>query len=58
MADDKTKTGPADRSRIDVSEDYELAYWTDALGVSREKLKEAVEKVGTSVEAVKEHLNK
>ena len=58
MADDKTKKGPADSSRINISEDYEIAYWTDALGVSKEKLEDAVKQVGPSVKAVKEHLNK
>ncbi len=28
MADDKTKRGPADRSRINVNEEYEVRYWT------------------------------
>jgi hypothetical protein len=58
MADDKTKKGPADSSRINVSEDYEIDYWTEALGVSKEKLKEAVQQAGASVTAVKEYLKK
>lgn len=58
MADDKTKTGPADSSRINVNEDYELAYWTEALGVSKGRLNEAVEAVGTSTEAVRAYLAK
>ncbi|CAG5069034.1 hypothetical protein DYBT9623_01768 [Dyadobacter sp. CECT 9623] len=58
MADDKTKRGPADSSRINVNEDYEVAYWTEALGVSQDKLTEAVNSVGTSANAVREYLNK
>lgn len=58
MADDKTKKGPADSSRINVHEDYEVDYWTQALGISEEKLKEAVDAVGTSAKAVREHLGK
>ena len=58
MADDKTKKGPADSSRINVNEDYEVDYWTQALGISEEKLKEAVDAVGTSAKAVREHLGK
>lgn len=58
MADDKTKKGPADSSRINVNEDYEVDYWTQALGVSKQKLKEAVDAVGTSAKAVREHLAK
>lgn len=56
MADDKTKVGPADSSRININENYEVAYWTEALGVSRGKLNEAVEAVGTSADAVRAYL--
>jgi len=58
MADDKTKQGPADSSRINLSEDYEVAYWTEALDVSKEKLSEAVKEAGTSARAVREYLGK
>lgn len=58
MADDRTKIGPADSSRINVNEDYEVAYWTEALGVTKGKLNEAVEAVGTSASAVRKYLGK
>ena len=58
MADDKTKQGPADSSRININEDYEVTYWTEALGVSKEKLEDAVKAVGPSASAVREHLGK
>ncbi|MCE7064957.1 DUF3606 domain-containing protein [Dyadobacter sp. CY326] len=58
MADDKTKKGPADSNRINISEDYEVAYWTEALGVSKEKLTDAVHQAGPTVKAVKEYLKK
>jgi len=32
MADDKTKTGKADRDRINVNEDYELRDWSKKFG--------------------------
>ncbi len=54
--DDKNQTGKADDSRINVNEDYELQYWSDKFGVSRERLREAVEVAGTSVEKVKSYL--
>ena len=38
--DDKTQTGAADRSRINVNEDYELAYWTRTLEVPEDELTE------------------
>lgn len=58
MADDKTKTGAADRDRINVNEDYELQYWTTALGVSADQLRAAVKAVGPTAAAVREHLGK
>jgi Protein of unknown function (DUF3606) len=58
MAYDKSKTGVADRIRINVNEDYAVKHWTGALNVSEEKLKDALSKVGTSVEAVKKHLGR
>jgi Protein of unknown function (DUF3606) len=58
MSDDKTNRGAADRSRIDISEDYELRDWSKLLGVSPEELKKAVQQVGTSAEAVRKHLGK
>ncbi|AWH17646.1 DUF3606 domain-containing protein [Stenotrophomonas sp. ZAC14D2_NAIMI4_7] len=58
MTDDKTKTGAADRDRINVNEDYELQYWTQALGVSADELRAAVKAVGPTAAAVREHLGK
>lgn len=58
MADDKTKKGPADSSRVNISEDYEVSYWTDTLGCTKEELAEAVKKAGTSVKAVREYLSR
>ena len=46
MADDRTLRGQQDRQRINMSEDYEVAYWTKKWGVSREQLAEAVRRVG------------
>jgi len=54
--DDKNKRGPQDRARINVNEDYELQYWTEKFGVSSEKLRQAVEKVGVSADAVAQYL--
>ena len=58
MADDKTKQGPADSSRINLNEDYEVAYWTKVLGVSKEELAQAVNEAGVSAKAVREYLGK
>lgn len=58
MADDKSKVAPGDRSRINVNEDYEVAYWTKALGCTKQELEKAVKEVGVSASAVKKYFNK
>jgi hypothetical protein len=54
--DDLKNKGPQDRSRINLQEDYEVRYWTQAFGVSKEQLERAVSKVGNSAEAVRKEL--
>ena len=54
--DDLKKTGQQDRSKINMHEDYEVKYWTKELGVSKEKLQKAVDKVGNSAAAVRKEL--
>jgi len=58
MADDKTKKGPADSSKVNVNEDYEVAYWTETFSCTKQELEKAVAKVGVSSKAVKEYLRK
>jgi hypothetical protein len=56
MADDRTKRGSADRSKISMTEDHEVRYWTKHLDVTREQLQRAVDKVGNSAAAVRKEL--
>jgi Protein of unknown function (DUF3606) len=56
--DDKQKTGNADRTSINVNEAYELDYWSTKFGVSKDKLKAAVETVGNSASTVEDYLKK
>jgi hypothetical protein len=58
MADNKALRQPQDSSRIAMGEDYEVEYWTNKFGVSRDRLQRAVDAVGNSVSAVEEHLNR
>lgn len=58
MSDDKRNSGSPDRDRINVNEDYELRYWTQALGVSADELRAAVQAVGPTAAAVREHLRR
>jgi hypothetical protein len=52
MADDKTKAAPDDAFLINLTEDYELAFWARRFGVSKVRLAEAVRRVGASAAAV------
>lgn len=58
MSDDRKQVGSPDRDRINVNEDYELQYWTKALGVSADELRAAVDAVGPVAESVRKHLGK
>lgn len=58
MSDDKSKSGPADRARVNVNEDYELRYWTEKFGVSADVLRAAVKAVGPVATAVEAELKK
>jgi hypothetical protein len=52
MSDDPNKHAH-DAKLISLEEDHELAYWTGALGVSADELREAVAAVGHSAKAVR-----
>lgn len=52
MADDLGKRGPQDRSRVNVNEPHEIAWWTQKFGVSEQQLREAVKKAGVSAKDV------
>jgi hypothetical protein len=56
MSDDLTNRGNQDRSRISMSEEHEVRYWTKALGVSADTLQRAVDEAGNSADAVREYL--
>jgi hypothetical protein len=56
MADDLKETGKPDDARINVDQDHELSYWSGKLGVSRDKLREAVAKAGPMVKNVEREL--
>jgi Protein of unknown function (DUF3606) len=46
MADDKTKTGQQDRSRVSASEDYEVRHIAKEAGISTERARELIRKHG------------
>jgi len=49
---------PADTSRVQIEQDWEVKYWADRFGVSRDKLRSAVATAGSDVEAVRTLLRK
>ena len=56
MSDDKSKTGRADRQRINMSEDYEVRDWAKKFGVTEDGLRKAVERVGPMADDVRREL--
>ena len=58
MADNLANKGPQDRNRINLNEDWERRYWTQALHCSENELKNAVNVVGNSAAEVRLFLDK
>jgi hypothetical protein len=58
MADKKQDRGPEDRARINMDEDYEVRWWSKRYRVTPDKLRSAVDEVGTSSRAVARQLGK
>jgi Protein of unknown function (DUF3606) len=56
MADALTTKMPLLRNHIAMDEELEVKYWTKHLGVTREELQRAVDKVGNSAAAVRKEL--
>ena len=44
MSDDLRNRGPADRSRVNVNEPWEVAYWTNALGCTEAELRDCAKR--------------
>jgi hypothetical protein len=58
MADTKVEPDHPDCDRINCNEDYEVAYWTNHFGVSKEVLLAAIDGVGPTVKDVAAELVK
>jgi len=58
MPDDPAKRGPADRSRINIHEPYEVRYWCGTLGCSEQQLRDCVQRVGPMVSDVRRCMGK
>jgi hypothetical protein len=58
MAAPLTNKTPPLRNHIAMNEPLEVKYWTKHLGVTRDELQRAVDKVGNSAAAVRKELGK
>jgi predicted RNA-binding protein YlqC (UPF0109 family) len=58
MADRLAVKGQQDRCHIAMNADAEVRYWTKHLGVTREELQKAIDKVGNSATAVRKELDR
>jgi hypothetical protein len=56
MADDRTKRGGADRSRINLNQAYEVRDWCEKFGCTETQLREAVREVGLQASDVEAYL--
>jgi hypothetical protein len=56
MSDDKDKPGGQDRTLVNLDEDYEVRDWSGKFGVSEDRLRAAVAKVGNKAEDVEREL--
>ena len=48
MADDKTKTGAADRSRVAAEEQYEVSYFAGKHGIPADVARKIIKDAGNS----------
>jgi hypothetical protein len=58
MADNSKPVGSPDTKRINVKQPHELRDWAESLGVSEERVCEAVRAVGDSATKIKDYLSK
>jgi hypothetical protein len=56
MTRQSSSGGAHDRDRISLTEPHEVRYWTQALGVSEERLREDVRRAGHSAAKVRVEL--
>jgi hypothetical protein len=56
MKEEINKTGIGENEKIDMSQPDEASYWTAELGVTSEKIIQAIRRVGPAVKDVKRYL--
>ncbi len=55
MSDDLNITRPADATKINLNQSWEVEYWCKKFNVTENRLRSAVQAVGTSVSAVEKY---
>ncbi len=58
MADDKSKRGTPDRSKVSGKESYEVKYESNKLGVTPKKIQDAIKSVGNSRQKIEDKFKK
>jgi hypothetical protein len=58
MAKNSLNRERTDRAGINIEEEWELHYWVEELGCSEDKLRAALEAVGSSLHAVRARLKR
>ena len=58
MADDPTKKRPQDGTKVNINQQNEVQYWAQKFGVTPERLREAVAKVGNAPDAVEREIKR
>jgi hypothetical protein len=58
MADDLSKRGPADRTRVNIHEPWEVKWWCNKFGCTEAHLKLAVTAVGVMADKVEAALKR
>lgn len=58
MTDNTNARTGADRARINVNQEHEVRYWTQALDVTEEELRAAVDAVGPVADKVREYFQR
>lgn len=56
MAHDLFSRGPPDGSRVDLSGNQGVQYWTHKFGVTEQKLRKLIATTGSSIKAVEKAL--
>lgn len=57
MVDNLQRKGPEDPRTINLSQEWEVKYWSQKYGITEEQLREIVKQVGSSRSKVEFYLN-